>query len=188
LVNEVTKLNITSVELCRTALFAAILTIVELASFTCIYPILPPIVAVPFITTFVLAMSIPFVKNQGVLSLIATTLVLLFMGNILPGPLTIPVYGAMFQTRKVKFSGASSAIIHAIYGVFLAPLIFSVAPAKIVYTSFQNFFNSFAIANLVVLILFGVFGAISAGSGYKLGQLIEKQYFRLNDEESTFTK
>lgn len=141
---------------------------------------MPPIVAVPFVTTFVLAMSVPFVKNQAILSIIATTLVLLFMGNILPGPLTIPVYGIMFQTRKVKFSGASSAVIHVIYGVFLAPLIFSVAPAKVLYMSFQNFFNSFAIANVVVLLLFGVFGAISAGSGYKLGRLIEKQYCHLN--------
>jgi hypothetical protein len=175
-------------ELCRTALFAAILTIIELVSFTCLYPVLPPIVAVPFVTTFVLAMSIPFIKHQWIVSLIAATLVILFMGNLLPGPLTIPVYGAMFQTRKVKLSGALSAMIHVIYGVFLAPLIFSVAPAKILYISCQNFFNSFTIALVAVLVLFGLFGAVAAGSGYKLGRLIGKEYFHLSYGAVIFIK
>jgi hypothetical protein len=52
-----------SVEIAETALFASILTVVDVLTYEFTWPGLAPIVIVPFITSFVLAMSLLFTKN-----------------------------------------------------------------------------------------------------------------------------
>jgi hypothetical protein len=163
-----------SIELSKTALFSVILIVTEFISFNFTWPVLPPIVVVPFITSFVLAMALPFIKTQWIIGLIASLVIMIQKGGILPGPLIIPIYGFIFQTRKVKLSGAISSIIHVLYGVFLAPLIFSVAPATIVYKWLLVYLGSFAPAIVIAAVVFGVGGALAARSGYKIGLKIAK--------------
>jgi hypothetical protein len=162
-----------SIELSRAAIFSVILTVAELISFNFTWPILPPILVVPFITSFVLAMTIPFIRTQWIVGLIASLVTTISKGGFLPGPLIIPIYGFIFQTRKVKLSGAISSIIHVFYGVFLAPLIFTVAPATIVYKWLLIYFESLA-SVVVAAIIFGGGGAIAASSGYKIGSKIAR--------------
>ena len=90
-------------------------------------------------------------------------------GGILPGPFIIPAYGCIFQTRRVKLSGALSSIIHVFYGVFLAPSIFAVTPARIVHGWFLLRFGSFAPSIIVATTVFGMGGAIAAGFGHAIG-------------------
>jgi len=130
---------------------------------------LPPIVVMPFVTSFVLAMSIPFHRGQWIMGLVASLLTVVSNGGILPGPFIIPVYGFVFQTGRVKLSGAVSSIIHVVYGVFLAPLIFVVAPAKVVLNWLLVYVSSLVPAVIIFLVVFGVAGAIAASSGYGIG-------------------
>ena len=167
-----------SVELSRVAIFSSILTIAELMSFDFTWPLLPPIVVVPFVTSFILGISIPFIKSQWIMGLVAFVITNISKGGILPGPFIIPVYGFIFHTRRVKLSGAFSSIIHLFYGVFLAPSIFAVAPAKIAYSWFLLRFGSFAPAIVVATTVFGIGGAIAAGSGHGIGLRIAKNLSR----------
>ena len=168
------KGRLNSVELSGVAIFSSILTIAEVMSFALTWPLLPPIVVVPFITSFILAISIPFTRSQWIIGLIAFLITNISKGGILPGPFIIPAYGFIFQTGRVKLSGVLSSIIHVFYGVFLAPLIFSVAPAKLVYDWLLLSFGSFAPAILVATTVFGIGGAIAAGSGQAIGSGIAK--------------
>ena len=163
-----------SIEISTTAVFSAILTVVEVVGYNFTYPILPPVAVTPFFTSFILAMSIPFTKKQWMMGLIASLITNISKGGFLPGPFIIPIYGFLFTTRKVKLSGALSSIIHLVYGVFLAPFMFSVAPAKIVYEWILHYLSSYVLAIVVAILIFGVGGAIAASSGYKTGLKIAK--------------
>ena len=158
-----------SVELSRIAIFSVILTLAELICYNLTWPMLPPIVVMPFVTSFVLAMSIPFHGGQWIMGLVASLLTIVSNGGILPGPFMIPIYEFVFQTRRVKLSGAVSSIIHVVYGVFLAPLIFIVAPAKVVLNWLLVYVRGLVPAMIVFLMVFGMAGAIAASLGYGIG-------------------
>jgi len=105
------------------------------------------------------------------MGLVASLIANISKGGFLPGPFIIPIYGFIFQTRRVTLSGASSSIIHMFYGVFLAPLIFTVAPAKIVYELLLFYLGnpSLALAIIFAAIIFGIGGAVAASLGHKIG-------------------
>lgn len=163
-----------SVEVARTALFASVLTVVDIITYKSTWPMLPPIVIAPFITSFVLGMSIPFTRHQWVMGLLASLMTILLTGGILPGPYILLIYGFVFQTARTKFAGALASVAHMFYGVFLAPLIFSVAPAKIVYAWLLAHLGSLAPAITVAAFIFIVGGATTAASGYKIALRIAK--------------
>jgi hypothetical protein len=163
-----------SLELCRTAMFSAILTAVLFITFSYTWPVLPPIVVIPFVTSFVLALSIPFSRNQWVTGLVASLFTIILKGGILPGPFIIPFYGFIFTSRRVKLSGLLTSIIHLFYGILLAPLIFSVAPAKIVYEWVLLYANNFAPVIVSAMLIFGALGAIASSVGYTIGLRIAR--------------
>lgn len=170
------KGRINSIEVSTTAIFSAILAVTEFMNYNFTYPIISPIVVVPFITSFILASSIPFTKSQWIIGLIASLITNISKGGFLPGPFIIPIYGFIFQTRRVKFSGMFSSSIHMFYGVFLAPFIFSVAPAKIVYEWLLHYCSNFAITIIVAATIFCMVGGIAATLGYKMGLKIAKNF------------
>jgi hypothetical protein len=163
-----------SVEVARTALFSSVLAVVDVITYKSTWPMLPPIVVAPFITSFVLGMSIPFSRHQWVMGLLASSMTILSTGGILPGPYILLIYGFVFQTARIKFAGAFASVTHMFYGVFLAPLIFSIAPAKIVYNWLLAYLGSLAPAITVVTLIFIVGGATTAASGYKIALRIAK--------------
>ena len=169
-----------SVEVARTALFASVLTVVDVITYRSTWPMLPPIVLAPFITSFILGMSIPFTRHQWVMGLLASLITILATGGILPGPYILLIYGVVFQTARTKFAGALASVAHMFYGVFLAPLIFSIAPAKIVYNWLLTYVGNLAPAITVAACIFIVGGAITAASGYKIALRIAKN---LNDRQ-----
>jgi hypothetical protein len=139
---------------------------------------LPPILVVPFITSFILGVSLSVTRGQWIIGLVASQVISISTGAFLPGPLILPVYGVVFQTRRAKLSGAVSAMVHVIHGVFLAPLIFMVAPAKIVYNWLLAYVGSFVPAILIMTVVFGLGGAIVAGAGYRIGLKLAKNLRR----------
>ena len=161
-------------EVARTAVFSSILTVVDVMSYQLIWPMLPPILVAPFVTCFILGISLPFSKHQWVIGLVASLVAVLFTGGVLCGPFILPIYGFVFQTKWVKFSGAFSSVIHMFYGVFLAPFVFSVAPAKIVYNWLLLYLGNFATAILAAVLIFAIGGVIAGTSGYRLGLRIAK--------------
>lgn len=68
------------------------------------------------------------------------------------------------------------------YGVFLAPLLFAVAPARIVFKWILVHTSSFIVAIIVAIIvavaIFGIVGAIAASLGHKIGLKIAKNLHR----------
>ena len=163
-----------STEVARTAIFSSILTIADVLSYQLVWPMLPPILVAPFVTCFILGISLPFSKHQWVIGLVASLVTVFFTGGILCGPFILPIYGFVFQTRWVKFSSAFSPVVHMFYGVFLAPFVFSVAPAKIVYNWLLLYLGNIATAIMVAVLIFAVGGMITGASGYRLGLRIAK--------------
>jgi hypothetical protein len=163
-----------TIELSKLAVFSALLTVVELAVFTFTWPALPPIVVVPFITSLMLGLSLRYFRGQFLMALIACVITTLFKGALLPGPLALPVYGLIFQSGRVRLSGALSSAFHVIYGVFIAPAFFSVAPAKLLYDWMLRYVSNFDLAILVMLVIFAAGGALSAAAGYALGSRVSK--------------
>jgi len=108
------------------------------------------------------------------MGLVASLIVNLSKGGLLPGPFIIPIYGFIFQFRRVKIAGATSAMIHMLYGVFLAPLIFAVAPAKIVYDWLLAYIGSLVPVLVVIGLIYGLGGALAAETGYRIGSKISK--------------
>jgi hypothetical protein len=176
------KRRMNSVEVTRTALFSSVLAVVDILTYKSTWPMLPPIVMAPFITSFVFGMSIPFTKHQWVMGLLASLMTILSTGGILPGPYVLLIYGFVFQSARVKFAGAFASVTHMVYGVFLAPLIFSIAPAKIVYNWLLVYLGSLGPAITVATLIFIVVGATTAASGYRIAlriatNLKESQYY-----------
>jgi len=177
------KRRMNSVEVARTALFSSVLAVADVITYKLTWPMLPPIVVAPFITSFVFGTSFPFTKHQWIMGLVASLTTILSTGGVLCGPYILLIYGFAFQTARVKFSGAFASVTHMFYGVFLAPLIFSVAPAKIVYNWLLNYLGSLAPAITVATLIFIAGGAIAAASGYKIALRIAK-----NLKESQYQK
>ena len=134
-------------------MFSTILTLADLADIiihNLTGTLLPPVVVVPFVTSLILAMSIPFTKRQWIIGLVASLIVIISIGASMPGPFIFPIYGFIFQIRRVKLAGAISAVTHIMYGVLLAPLVFVVSPAKIVYSWLLVYVGSFIPAFVIL--------------------------------------
>ncbi len=151
------------------AIFSALFSVIELIVYTFTWPALPPILIAPFIASFFLALTIPFSRSQWVMGLIASVITIAARGAVLPGPFVIPVYGFVFQSRRVKLSGAVSSVFHVLYCLFLAPLIFAAAPGKVIYQLLMTYLGSFAPAVTVAVVAFGVGGIMAASVGRALG-------------------
>jgi hypothetical protein len=162
------KRRMDSLEVARTAIFSSVLTVVDVIIYHFTWPMLPPILLVPFINCLFFGMTLPFSRHQWMMGLIASIVTILSTGVVLPGPFILPVYGFAFQTRKVKFSGAFASVTHMFYGVFLAPFIFSVAPAKIVYDWLLLILGDFAPAIIVITLVFIAVGVVAGSLGYRV--------------------
>jgi len=114
------------------------------------------------------------------MGLLASLMTILSTGGVLPGPYILLVYGFVFQTARVKFAGALASVTHMFYGVFLAPVVFSIAPAKIVYNWLLAYLGSLAPAITVVSLIFIVGGATTAALGYKIGLRIAANLKEIN--------
>ena len=163
-----------SEELMMTVMFSAVLSIAEVLIYNLSWPLFPPITVMPFVTSFLLAVSISFTEKQWVMGLIAALIAIASKGGILPGLFIIPLYGILFQSRRIKAAGAVAPIIHVVYGVFLAPLLFVVAPALVIQDLILRFVNHLAFAVIVAAAIFGTMGAIGATIGYHTGLKIAK--------------
>lgn len=172
--HQVEKEHPRSVELSRTAILSALFSVIEFTVYTFTWPALPPIIMVPFITSFFLALTMPFSKSQWAMGLIASVITIVARGAVLPGPFVIPVYGLVFQSRRVKLSGMVSSVFHVLYCLFLAPLIFVVAPGKVIYQWLLAHLGSYAPAVAVAVVVFGVGGVLAASAGRTMGTRLAK--------------
>jgi hypothetical protein len=175
------KCNMNSVEVARTALFSSVLAVADVMAYQLTWPMLPPIFAAPFINCLIFGMSVPFTKHQWFMGLLASLIAILSTGGVLPGPYILLLYGFVFQTARIKLSGAFTSVAHMFYGVFLAPFVFSVAPAKIVYDWLLAYLRSFAPAITVMALVFIIGGASAAASGHRIALRITK-----NPKESQY--
>lgn len=148
--------------------------LLELALYHVTWPALPPIVIVPFISCFFMALTIPFSRNQWAMGLLASIITIMSTGAVLPGPFVIPLYGFIFQSRMVELSGAVVSAFHVIYSIFLAPLVFAVAPGKVLYSWLMAYAGSFNLVVIIVMVLFAIGGILAALAGRRLGERVSR--------------
>ena len=160
------------IELTRTAMFSAIMAIAEAGVFAFTWPVIPPIVIMPFITSFLFAVSLPFLRTQWIIGIVAAIVATLVKGMILPGLLFLPIYGFIFQSGFAKTSGAVSSALHVIWGVILAPIFLSVAPAKALLKWFMPITGSVWLALLIAVIIYAIGGLLVAAAGYSVARRI----------------
>ncbi len=159
------------------AIMAVILAVAEATVFRTVHPLLPPIFIAPFVMCFVLGASQAFCRKQWAIGLVAFVLTVLASGTIMPGQFMIPVYGVLFSVRsenwwESRIAGSAATVLHFLYGVFLAPLIFSVAPAKAIVTSAKAYNSNMAWLLAAIAIAFGVCGMLAADAGRRTGMRI----------------
>jgi hypothetical protein len=148
---------------------------VQATIYSTVYPALPPIVIASFVNCFFFAVTLAFCRKQWVIGIVAFLVTVLVKGPVLPGQFMIPVYGLLFQAAKGSrrlaclVAGFAGAITHLLYGVLLAPLIFSVAPATAVVSFLKPYTGGFVSALAVCAIVFGLCGILSAEAGRRTG-------------------
>jgi hypothetical protein len=84
------------------AIASATLGAVESIIFSAFYPLLPPIVIVPFLTCFFFGVTLAFSKKQLAIGVVGFLVTALVRGTMMPGQLMIPVYGLPFQGAKTE--------------------------------------------------------------------------------------
>ena len=161
----------------RVAVFSATLALVETIIFRSVYPVLPPIVIVPFATCLFFGMASVFTRKQWIIGLVSFILTVTLTGSFLPGQLMIPIYGLLFQKAcgrhsLVGVAGFVGSLLHVLYGTLLAPLIFSVAPARQIVTWLTPYVGQLALAIVIVSATFGVLGVVGAEIGYRIGSTV----------------
>jgi FtsH-binding integral membrane protein len=93
----------------------------------------------------------------------------------MPGQLMIPLYGLVFQGARAEkpwscgLAGFSASVLHVLYGVILAPMIFSVAPATAILSLVRGHAPDFGSAIAICAVAFGLGGMLSADIGRRLG-------------------
>jgi hypothetical protein len=108
----------------------------------------------------------------GVVSFILTAVI---RCAFMPGQLMIPLYGLVFQGARTenawscRLAGFSASVLHVIYGVILAPMIFSVAPATAIFSLVRGHALDFGSAIAICAVAFGLGGMLSADIGRRLG-------------------
>jgi hypothetical protein len=157
------------------AVASAVLGIIEAILFSAIYPALPPILVVPFVTSFILAVTLVFCSKQWVIGVVSFILTAAIKGAFMPGQIMIPLYGLIFQGARsdnawsCRVAGFSASFLHVLYGMVLAPMIFSVAPATPILSLVRNHAFDFGSAIAICAFVFGLGGMLAADVGSRLG-------------------
>jgi hypothetical protein len=160
------------------AIASATLGLVESMIFTTVYPLLPPIVVVPFLTCFFFGVTLAFSRKQLAIGIIAFLVTALVRGTMMPGQLMVPVYGLLFQGAKTenrhscRIVGFAGSALHVLYGVVLAPLVFSVARATAVVSWIRPLAGTFELSLAICAVAFGLFGMLRADAGCRTGLLL----------------
>jgi len=146
--------------------------------FSTVYPLLPPIVIAPFLTCFFFGVSLAFSRKQLAIGVVAFLVAALVRGTMMPGQLMIPVYGLLFQGAKTenrhscRVVGFAGSALHVLYGVVLAPSVFSVAPATAVVSWIRPLAGTFELSLAICAVAFGLFGMLCADAGCQTGLLL----------------
>jgi hypothetical protein len=154
---------------------SAVLGIIEAMMFSAIYPALPPILVVPFVTSFIFAVTLAFCRKQWIIGGVSFILTAAIRGAFMPGQLVIPVYGLLFQGARAenawscRLAGFSASVLHVLYGMVLAPMIFSVAPAAAILSLVRGHALDFGFAIAICAVVFGLGGMLSADIGRRSG-------------------
>jgi hypothetical protein len=154
---------------------SAVLGITEAIVFGTIYPALPPILVVPFVTSLMFAVTLTFCRKQWMIGVVSFILAAVIRGALMPGQLMIPLYGLVFQGARAenawscRLAGFSASVLHVIYGVILAPMIFSVAPAATILSLVRNHGLDLVAATAVSACILGLGGTFAAEMGLRLG-------------------
>jgi len=162
-------------EVTQIAVASAVLGIIEAMMFSAIYPALPPILVVPFVTSFIFAVTLAFCRKQWIIGGVSFILTAAIRGAFMPGQLVIPVYGLLFQGARAenawscRLAGFSASVLHVLYGMVLAPMIFSVAPAAAILSLVRGHALDFGFAIAICAVVFGLGGMLSADIGRRSG-------------------
>ena len=161
-----------TMELSRAAMFSAIMAIAEVGVFTFTWPAVPPIVIMPFVTSFLFALSLPFSRDQWIMGIVAAIAATAAKGMVLPGPLFLPIYGFTFQSGRARTSGAVASALHVIWGIIVAPIFLRVAPAKALLKWFMPLTGSMWPALMTAVAIYAVGGLLAAAAGYAVGRRV----------------
>ena len=162
-------------ETTQIAVASALLGIIEALVFITVYPALPPILIVPFVTSFIFAATLAFCRKQWIIGVVSFILTAAIRGAFMPGQLMIPIYGLVFQAARAenawscRLAGFSASVLHVLYGVILAPMIFSVAPATAILSLVRGRGLDFGSAIAICAVAFGLGGMLLADMGRRLG-------------------
>jgi hypothetical protein len=154
------------------------LGVIEAAIYSTVYPTLPPIVIASFVTCFFFAVTLAFCRKQWVIGIVAFLVTALVRGLVLPGQFMIPAYGILFQAVKGRkwwacgAAGFAGSALHVLYGVLLAPLIFSVAPATAIISFAKPYTGSVGSALAICIAVFGILGMLAAEVGRRIGMRV----------------
>ena len=171
-------LEFDSTDVGYTAVFSAMLGVIEAVIYSTVYPTLPPIVIASFVTCFFFAVTLAFCRKQWVIGIVAFLVTALVRGLVLPGQFMIPVYGLLFQAVKGRkwwacgAAGFAGSALHVLYGVLLAPLIFSVAPATAIISFAKPYTGSVGSALAICIAVFGISGMLAAEVGRRIGMRV----------------
>ena len=171
-------LEFDSTDVGYTAVFSAMLGVIEAVIYSTVYPTLPPIVIASFVTCFFFAVTLAFCRKQWVIGIVAFLVTALVRGLVLPGQFMIPAYGLLFQAAKGRkwwacgAAGFAGSALHVLYGVLLAPLIFSVAPATAIISFAKPYTGSVGSALAICIAVFGISGMLAAEVGRRIGMRV----------------
>lgn len=149
--------------------------------FSTVYPLLPPIVVVPFLTCFFFGVTLAFSRKQLAIGIVAFLVTVLVKGTIMPGQVMIPLYGLLFQGAKTenrhscRIVGFAGSSLHVLYGVLFAPLIFSVAPATGVVSWVRPLAGTLELSLAICTVGFGLCGMLAADAGRRTGLLLREK-------------
>ena len=167
-------------ETASVAVLSVALGIVETAVFSSTYPAIPPIIVMPFLTCLYFGAITVLSRRLWMIGLVGFVLTIVMRGYILPGQLTIPVYGLLFQAtggRRVYsgIAGFVGSILHLTYGVMIAPRFFSIAPARTVLLWMISYVGEVRLAIVALTVIFGFIGILAADIGYRAGLVIRNK-------------
>jgi hypothetical protein len=163
------------------AIASATLGVIESMIFSTVYPLLPPIVVVPFLTCFFFGVTLAFSRKQLAIGIVAFLVTVLVKGTIMPGQVMIPLYGLLFQGAKTenrhscRIVGFAGSSLHVLYGVLFAPLIFSVAPATGVVSWVRPLAGTLELSLAICTVGFGLCGMLAADAGRRTGLLLREK-------------
>jgi hypothetical protein len=133
------------------------------------------ILVVAFVTSFIFAVTLAFCGKQWMIGVVSFVLTAAIRGAFMPGQIVIPLYSLVFQGARAenawscRVTGFSASVLHVLYGVILAPMIFWVAPAVAILSLVRGHALDFGSAIAICVVAFGLGGMLSADMGRRLG-------------------